>query len=255
MHVPSSISEFYDELAPVYHILFQDWDLGMERQGRELAGVIPEHWPNARRVLDVSCGIGIQSIALAAHGYLVTGSDLSPKAVARAGKEARKRGLEISFSVCDMLGAHAHHGGGFDLVVSCDNALPHLLSDEEICAALKQMFACARPGGGCLVTIRDYEPELRGKNILKPYGVRVEGGHRFVVFQVWDFEGDFYDLTVYFVREDLRSKVVTTQAMRSRYYAISVTKMMRLMTEAGFCSVKRVDGAHSLPILLGSRPA
>lgn len=255
MQVPPSISDFYDDLAPLYHVLFEDWNASTERQGRELAAIIQDHWPNTSSILDVSCGIGTQTIALAAKGYRVTGSDLSAKAIERARIEAQKRTLEISFSVCDMLSAHSHHGGGFDLVISCDNALPHLLTDEEIYAALKQMFECAQPDGGCLVTIRDYEPEKRGKNILKPYGVRVEGDHRFVVFQVWDFEGDFYDLTVYFVKEDLRSKLVTTETMHSRYYAISVTKMMRLMGEAGFRSVKRVDSGYYIPVLLGSRPA
>jgi hypothetical protein len=49
-----------------------------------------------------------------------------------------------------MRGAFAQHGGGFDLVVSCDNSIPHLLSDAEISLALRQMLACLRPGGGCL---------------------------------------------------------------------------------------------------------
>jgi SAM-dependent methyltransferase len=255
MQVPPAISDFYDDLAPLYHVLFEDWNAGMERQGRELSAVIQDHWPNASSILDVSCGIGTQAIALAAKGYRVTGSDLSPKAVERARLEAQKRGLNIPFSICNMLSARSHHGGGFDLVISCDNALPHLLSDDEIHAALKQMFECTKPGGGCLVTIRDYEPEKRGKNILKPYGIRVEDDHRFVVFQVWDFEGDFYDLTVYFVKEDLHSKLVTTETMHSRYYAISVTKMMSLMADAGFRSVKRADSGYCLPVLLGSVPA
>ena len=36
----------------------------------------------------------------------------------------------------------------FDLVMACDNAVPHLLSDAEILRAFGQMFACTRPGGG-----------------------------------------------------------------------------------------------------------
>ena len=138
--------------------------------------------------------------------------------------------------------------------ISCDNALPHLLTDESIAAALKQMFDCARPGGGCLITIRDYENEKRGKNILKPYGVRVEGDKRYVIFQMWDFDGDFYDLTVYFVEENLQSKQVTTETLHSRYYAISTAKMMRLMEQVGFEQVKRVESPN-LPVLLGTVPA
>ena len=248
------MSDFYDELAPNYHLLFDDWDAGMGRQGRQLSALIRDRWPSASSILDVSCGIGTQAIALAANGYRVTASDLSAKAVERATLEARKRSLDISFSEGDMLEAHSHHGGGFDVVISCDNALPHLLTDESILAALKQIFACARPGGGCLLTIRDYDKEQRGKNIVKPYGARVEGGKRYVVFQVWDFEGEIYDLTLYIVKEDLESKEVTAEAMHARYYAISAAKVMLLMEQSGFVQVKRIE-ANYQTALLGTVPA
>jgi len=248
------MADFYDELASLYHLLFDDWDAGMERQGRHFATIVRDRWPGALTVLDVSCGIGTQAIALAANGYRVTASDLSPKAIERARLEAEKRGHDISFSVCDMLAAHSHHGGGFDLVISCDNALPHLLTDESIVAALKQLYACARPGGGCIITIREYEKEKRGKNILKPYGVRVEGGDRYVIFQIWDFEGDIYDLTMYVVKENLESGQVATETMHSRYYAISTTRMMQLMREAGFERVEKVESNY-IPVLLGGVPA
>lgn len=250
----SGMADFYDDLAPFYHLLFDDWDTGIARQGRHLSAIIRDHWPRASSILDVSCGIGTQAIALAANGYRLTASDLSAGAIDRARPEAQKRGLDISFSVCDMLTAHSHHGSGFDLVISCDNALPHLLTDEGICAALKQIFDCARPGGGCLITIRDYEHEKRGKNIFKPYGVRVEGGYRYVIFQIWDFEGEIYDLTMFIVKEDMQSKQVTAETMQSRYYAISTAKMMRFMEQVGFEQVKRVESSY-LPVLLGTVPA
>jgi hypothetical protein len=110
-----------------------------------------------------------------------------------------------------------------------------------------------RPGGGCLITVRDYEREERGKNLVKPYGVRELGGKRFVVFQVWDFEGEYYDFTLYIVEEDLSSKEVRTEAMRSRYYAIGITKLLLMMKEAGFQDVARIDQGLYQPVLVGTK--
>ena len=63
----------------------------------------------------------------------------------------------------------------YEVVISADNSVPHLLSDDEILLAFEQFQACLRPGGGVLITVRDYQNEPRGRNIVKPYGVRVEG--------------------------------------------------------------------------------
>ena len=109
---------FYDQLAPLYHLVYQDWDASIRRQGEQLAAVIEAEWPGTRSVLDVSCGIGTQAIGLAMQGYAVNGSDISELAVDRAMREAVKRGASIKFSVCDMRNAFAHHGPGFDVVVS-----------------------------------------------------------------------------------------------------------------------------------------
>lgn len=46
---------------------------------------------------------------------------------------------------------------------------------------------------------RDYDREERGKGFVKAYSVRDVGDTRYVVIQVWDFDGDHYDLTICFV--------------------------------------------------------
>lgn len=218
------MAEFYDQLAPLYHLIFQDWDKSIARQAQQLTEIIKREWGSGiETVLDVSCGIGTQAIGLAQSGFRVTASDLSSEEITRAKREASARNLDIAFSVCDMREAYRHHGSGYDLVISCDNSIPHLLSDDDILAALREMHACLRLGGGCLITVRDYDREERGKGIVKPYGVRDVGDTRYVVFQVWDWEEDQYDLTMYFVEENGTLKTVQTHVMHPRYYAISRT--------------------------------
>jgi 2-polyprenyl-3-methyl-5-hydroxy-6-metoxy-1,4-benzoquinol methylase len=138
------MAHFYDELAPLYHLVFADWNSAIERQGEQLTAIIRRFWPESHTVLDVSCGIGTQAIGLSQNGLCVTASDLSERAIERAILEANQRGQAIAFSVCDMRAAHAHHGSGFDVVISCDNSLPHLLTGEDILTALKQMLAPRR---------------------------------------------------------------------------------------------------------------
>lgn len=249
------MSDFYDQLVPIYHLIHQDWNASIIRQGEQLCALIETEWPGSKRLLDVSCGIGTQAIALARHGYSVTASDLSERAIERARFEATLQGLDLAFSVCDMRRAFDHHGSGYDVVISADNSVPHLLNDEEIFLAFEQFHACLRPSAGVLITVRDYQNEERGRNILKPYGVRVEGNKRYVLFQVWDFEREHYNLAFFFVEEDISTGRVQTHVMRSKYYAISTERLCVLLRDAGFGGVRRIDGAFFQPVIVGTRVA
>ena len=227
----------------------------MERQASMLDSIIRETWgDDVSSILDVSCGIGTQSLGLANLGYQVTASDLSPDEIERAKSEAEKRGLSISFSTADMREAYSHHAYQFDLVISCDNSVPHLLTDDDILVAFKEFHDCTKPGGGCLISIRDYEKEDLTKRQVKPYGIRDEKGIRYFIFQVWDPHGSSYNLTLYFV-EDTGESECRTRVIRSQYYAVGIAKLMELMGQAGFQDVKQLDNRFFQPVIIGTKKA
>ena len=246
------VTQFYSEVAPFYHLIYGDWQETVKRQAQALDRIIKGHWAEgANSVLDVACGIGTQSIGLAALGYEVTASDLTPEAVERARREAKTRNLPIAFSVADMRDAYDHHQQSFDLVIACDNCIPHLSSDQDILKTFQAMFACSRPGGGCLISVRDYDAEDLTGQKLKLYGAREFEGSSYIVFQKWDCFDLHYDLSMYFL-EDTGSECVT-HVMRSRYYTVGIDRLIELMTQAGFSDVRRIDEAYFQPVVIGTR--
>ncbi|GGS94535.1 hypothetical protein GCM10010206_66490 [Streptomyces cinerochromogenes] len=82
------MAHFYAELADDYHLIYADRDASIRRQGDALDAPIGR---DRVAVLDCSCGIGTQAIGLALRGHRVTGTDLSPRAAARAAREAARR--------------------------------------------------------------------------------------------------------------------------------------------------------------------
>jgi len=67
------LKRFYADFAPLYHLVHRDWVEGIARQASMLDSVIREIWGDrVFSVLDVSCGIGTQSLGLARLGYQVT---------------------------------------------------------------------------------------------------------------------------------------------------------------------------------------
>lgn len=227
----------------------------MSRQADHLDSVIREVWgPACRSLLDASCGIGTQALGLASRGYEVTGADLSPEEVERAKKEAKERNLAIDYTVCDMRQVRNCLERQFDLVMSCDNSVPHLLTDDEIRKAFQQFSRCTRPGGGCLITVRDYEKEDLSQLKVKPYGIREQDGTRWLLTQVWEPNGETYNVSMY-LTEDKGGTDCRTHVFRASYYPIPISRLIALMTEVGFHHVRRMDDRFFQPILVGTKGA
>lgn len=247
------MSEFYDNFAEYYHLIYENWDASITRQSHQLDSIIKEASNSeVKSILDVSCGIGTQSLGLATLGYNVVASDISENEINRARKESAKRRLHIEFSIADMKNAFEHHAKEFDVVISCDNSVPHLLSDEDILNAFGQFYKCCKKNGRCILSVRDYDNEKIEGQIFKPYGVREYEGKRFLISQVWDWHYPKYTTSMYIVEDNLRDKCFTL-VMRAEYYAIRIPKLIELMIAAGFSNVERIDGRFFQPIIIGSK--
>lgn len=187
----SSVLDFYDQLAKDYHLIFEDWDASVTRQGEVLDRIIGNNLDlprNYTKVLDCSCGIGTQAIGLGLLGYKVHATDLSPNAVSRAKREAQRLGADLTVGVADFRSLNDQVEGSFDVVISCDNSLPHLLDFDDLKLALKNIWCKLEYGGLFLASIRDYDELLKEKShATKPTVHNDQNGKR-IVFQVWDWE-------------------------------------------------------------------
>ena len=249
-----SVRAFYDELSPLYHLIYENWEATVARQGEALASLIGETWgADARTVLDAAVGIGTQALGLLALGFRVTGSDLSPAAIARARLESARRHLALPCLVADFRSLPIVTAS-VDVVLICDNAIPHLDGETEITQALDECFRCARPGGGCLISMRDYEsPPPTGTVEVRPYGERLWAGRRYDLRQVWTWRGPRYDLSFEITPADAAADR-RAMALKTSYLAIPVERVSELMRASGFENVRRLDGRFFQPVLVGTRP-
>lgn len=245
---------YYNALAPYYKFIYLDWEASVKRQASALDGVIREFFGhNVRHVLDAACGIGTQSIGLAQLGYTVTASDISSVEVEQARAEASQGGLSIDFRVADMRQLWQAHQKQFDVVIACDNAIPHLLSDQEIRQVFEQFYQCTTPKGGCIISVRDYANMERGEQTLYPRLKHDLEDGRIVIFDLWEFDEDFYDITTYIV-EDKAQPIARTQVVRGgRYYCVSIATLEMLLAQVGFTRVKTLMDRFFQPLILGMK--
>jgi len=95
------------------------------------------------KILDIGCGGGILSEALARTGAQVTGIDLSEPSIDAARQHAQHQGLKIDYRVTRAEDIAQSQPGSFD-VVTCMEMLEHVPDPEKIIAACAQVL---KPGG------------------------------------------------------------------------------------------------------------
>lgn len=253
------VKQFYDDLASYYHLIFEDWDASMARQGDALANLIGEELaqspPLDVRVLDAACGIGTQTLPLAARGFRLVARDLSPAAVARLQREADARELVIDAAVADMRQVGSSVSGSFDVVLAFDNSVPHLLNDDDLRAAFHEFLNVLRPGGLFLCSVRDYDKVQRGEPAIHVYGARQHRGERFQLRQEWSSDDPMYYQATFIIDRETSNGSARELCTVSRFYAISTGQLLELMHEAGFQDCHRIDETIYQPILTGRRAA
>jgi SAM-dependent methyltransferase len=186
-----TVRAFYDQLADSYHLIFADWQASIARQAVTLDRLIQDELgPGPHTILDCACGIGTQAIGLARLGHRVHATDLSPAAVARAEREANAAGVSLSFGVADMRELSERVPGTFDVVLACDNALPHLLTDDDLHLAAANIARKLRPAGLFLASTRDYDYLIQQRPASEAPRVFDGPGGRRITFQVWEWASD-----------------------------------------------------------------
>lgn len=199
----SIVQKFYDSMASHYDKLFLDWDKTTEEQAAFLDSIFRENgFGICSRVLDCACGIGTQTVGLARMGYDITASDISEGALTQAKGRASEKGLEIRFEKADFRTLSDTFDEKFDIVIAMDNALPHMLTAEDLNNAVQSIVNQLKSGGIFVASIRDYDTLLKIKPPYSPpYIHKTDVGKR-VSFQTWEWEKDSYRLTQYIIDDE-----------------------------------------------------
>jgi len=100
--------------------------------------------PTEFRVLELGCGVGNNTLALAAEGFQVTGIDFSDVAIAKAEARSKLKAVEPVFLVSSIeeLVIRSEY---YDLIF--DRGAFVCLSNVQIEKSLKSIYASLKPGG------------------------------------------------------------------------------------------------------------
>lgn len=228
---------FYDVIAEYYTYFYRDWKTQLEREGLSLRAIFRNQGIN--RVLDASCGIGIQAIPLAKMGFQVVAADPSAGMLRKAHEVAEQHGVadKIQFERADFLNLTDYVKGPFDAIVTKGNALPHLLTDDEIETAIHLFFDLLRPGGMLIIGMRDFGPFMEARPRFLP-GFIHEIGEKgeLITFDIWEWEDGppvIAKQTLYIVQSEDGKRYNTIKRWVD-FRPLSTDEVKVVLLEAGF---------------------
>jgi len=156
----ASAREHYEELlAPHYSRMFGDFEAKVAEQQALLERLGARAPDGGGVAVDLGCGSGFQSIALAQLGFRVLAFDFSERLLAEL--KVRARGLSVDAVAGDIRDVAALVPGGVDLVVCMGDTLSHLEREDDLARVFAGVAGRLAAGGRLILTFRDLSGELR----------------------------------------------------------------------------------------------
>ncbi len=203
------------------------------------------------RVLDLCCGPGRHSLALADLGYRVLGVDRTEAFLEEARRRADEAGLDVDLAHADM--REFVEPGAFDFAINVNTSFGYFRDAADDRRVLSHVLESLKPGGRALL-------ELAGKEVIaRIFQARdwTESSGEFLLYER-HIEDDWSWIRNRWIRVELDER----QEFEVEHRLYAASELKGLFTEVGFRDVSAYGGLDGSPydqaakrlVVVGSRP-
>ena len=226
----------YDQFSADYHWLYSDEVLAGKHfleQFNDLLKSIPLN----SMILDCSCGIGQNTIALAEKGFTVYGSDESQGMIEQAKERSKSLNIKIPFirSTWAELPLKIDHS--FDIIFCLGNSIGHCKNKDEMISSLKGIHSTLKTGGLLVLDSRNWEKLFFSKPRFTLTGSGLRNNIKCIPLYVWNFMENFEDeqlIEVVLIFQEQTS--VYERHYNITYHPFKYQVLMEILKEVGFTS-------------------
>ncbi len=169
----------YHQLAHLY-----DWPGALEFAehilGRDIEIFREQGIHEGAKILDLACGTGTLSLALAERGYEVVGMDIARPMLEQAAQKQGEKNLPVKWVHGDM--RQFLFTEPFDAVLCHYDSLNHLSNETELRSCLTYVAQALKPGGVFLFdlnTLENYQTFWNGRDTYEGPNYRLKTQSKF----------------------------------------------------------------------------
>jgi 2-polyprenyl-3-methyl-5-hydroxy-6-metoxy-1,4-benzoquinol methylase len=213
-----------------------DWDSRLKREIPFLVSLIKNKQNPC--VLDLACGSGRHSIALASQGAEVTGIDSSKSMIQAAELHAKERGVTPQFIVTEMESIGSVVEGPFDLIICLGNSLALVNDIDSLKDVVRQVFHMLETGGSFVGQVLNFEEiHWTGFRTFPSKTGKLENGEEITFSRLFEHTDYPYSSTLVMSAFKKEGESWVSEVTTQKVLNLKHDQLKTIFEEAGFSSV------------------
>lgn len=216
---------FYDEISEFYEKMI-NFEQNLELRIKAYKNIFDK--PGT--AVDIGCGVGLDSIALAKNGHDVTAFDVSPLMIEMVKQNSIKHNVQIKTHVHSYKSIPKQFFNNFNSIVSVGNTIAHL-TPRELQPAMKKAYNMLSPGGKLFLHILNYELIVKEKKRIN--NISSKDGQ--IIIRFYEFG-----------KNDIDFNILSFESANPKDYKLATTKhyphkkmeIQEALMNAGFTKIK-----------------
>ncbi|MFW6377705.1 MAG: class I SAM-dependent methyltransferase [bacterium] len=199
--------EQYNSMSFFYDVLYANYDVsefGNEfiKEHEKLLATLSEN----AKILDSSCGKGVQAVALKEQGFDITATDISKEMIHLTESYAEDNNLSIPTKCLAWNELPHEFDNIFDIVFCWGNSISHSLGKGDMINNLSSFYNVIKDDGKVVIHTRNWEKILKDNKRYQSLPVREYNNRKYIPMYIWNLSGfnqkSYVDILFIEIRED-----------------------------------------------------
>lgn len=186
----TDVEKQYNSMSYFYNVLYSGCDMkeyedAFIEEYTDLLNNLPEN----AKVLDSSCGNGVQATALKRNGVNVIGTDISEEMINLAEQYAKDNNLPFPTKRLSWQQLPKYFGEDFDIVFCYGNSISHSIDKEDMLNNINSLYRVTKNGGKIVIDTRNWDKVIKESIRFNTSDVKEYDDKKYVFTYIWNLNG------------------------------------------------------------------